>query len=258
MSASVPSKEICIGVAAALATAAAAFYVVPKVVCRTGQECHILEPIRKRRSQKLGDYSGDDVSVDVVWSMLNAAMWAPFHGKKVPWRFVILGKEGMAEMNTRTMNWYENVYDGDPEKKATIIEKMKKSAQKWTTKPSYVCPIIMKRAADPSKIMPEWEESAAVACAVQNMCLQATKYPDVGVYWSSWKEAWRDSDDCKTFLKIEKDDKMLGILVIGKLMDGRQPDRRKRVPASTIVEWRLDGGAEPSEDPYKTAREYLK
>ena len=90
------------------------------------------------------------------------------------------------------------------------------------------------------------------------MALQATKYSDVGVYWSSWKEHWRESDDCKEFLNIEKEDKMLGILVVGKLTGGQQPDRRKRVPASTICEWRLDGGAEPSEDPYKTAREYLK
>ena len=104
--------------------------------------------------------------------------------------------------------------DGDAEKKASIIEKMKKSAQKWTTKPSFVIPIIMKRAADPSKVMPEWEEMAATACAVQNMHVQASASPGLACYWSSWHDAARDSDAMRAFLGMGAEDRCLGFFIV--------------------------------------------
>ena len=39
---------------------------------------------------------------------------------------------------------------------------------------------------DPGERIPEWEELASVACAVQNMWLSATSY-GIGAYWSSPK-----------------------------------------------------------------------
>ena len=44
--------------------------------------------------------------------------------------------------------------------------------------------------------VPEWEELAAVAAAVQNMQLQAAALGGVACYWSSWQEAARGRAAC--------------------------------------------------------------
>ncbi len=62
----------------------------------------VLESIRKRRSVFPRDYIDGEVPSTVVESMLNAASWAPFHGPTAPWRFVVLGKKAMVEMQVYT------------------------------------------------------------------------------------------------------------------------------------------------------------
>jgi len=99
--------------------------------------------------------------------------------------------------------------------------------------------------------MPEWEEMMATACAVQNMYIQATKFDDLGCYWSSWKEEWKNSDDCKEFLNMDEGDRCLGVFVIGHLdSDLRLEDRRVRRPAQDSVEWRLDNGEKAIPNPF--------
>ena len=178
------SKEVLAGVCFGAAAGAAAVLLYQKFI-KSSDNGHVMDAIRNRRSHFFKSYSGENVDQKVVWSMLNAAMWAPFHGRKVPWRFVVLGKERYQKLEKRTRDWYENVYDGTESQRQSALNCIDNSAKTWS-KAAYAIPIIMKRAADPSKIMPEWEEMCAVASAVQNMQIQVTNFPDVGVYWSSW------------------------------------------------------------------------
>lgn len=90
---------------------------------------------------------------------------------------------------------------------------------------SYMVVICMMRQAG-SKRMPEWEEAAATACAVQNMHIQASAHAGLACYWSSWFGTFRDSDDMRDFLGIGADK--------GK---GRR-DGRRRPPVADHVEWR--------------------
>ena len=62
--------------------------------------------------------------------------------------------------------------------------------------------ICMARQSRPEKLMPLWEEIAAVACAVQNMHLMATSL-GVGAYWSSWHDLARDSNEMLEFLGLD-------------------------------------------------------
>ena len=34
-------------------------------------------------------------------------MWAPFHGSVPPWRFVVLGRRAMVEMQKMTLEYYD-------------------------------------------------------------------------------------------------------------------------------------------------------
>lgn len=44
-----------------------------------------------------------DVGRAVVEAMLEAANWAPTHGKTEPWRFVVLGRQSQEEMIDLTL-----------------------------------------------------------------------------------------------------------------------------------------------------------
>jgi hypothetical protein len=67
---------------------------------------------------------------------------------------------------------------------------------------SHMIAICMARQPKPDKLMPLWEELAAVACAVQNMHLMATSL-GVAAYWSSWHDTARDSPEMLSFLGLD-------------------------------------------------------
>ena len=69
--------------------------------------------------------------------------------------------------------------------------------------------------------------------------IQATQYPDIGCYWSSWFPEWNVSKECKDFLKIEAEDKCLGLFCVGS-MDKKMKDARRRPNTDDVVDWRLD------------------
>ena len=80
--------------------------------------------------------------------------------------------------------------------------------------------------------------SAATACAVQNMAIQAGASRDLACYWSSWHDAYRDSADMRAFLHIGDEDRCLGLFIVAArdpgLKDGRSRDRKTHI----VVEWR--------------------
>ncbi len=63
---------------------------------------------------------------------------------------------------------------------------------------------------DPDKSLPEWEEVAAVACAVQNMWLTCTAY-GIGSYWSSPKSILQ----ADAFLELKEGERCLGLFYMG-------------------------------------------
>merc|ERR1712156_1136518 len=97
----------------------------------------------------------------------------------------------------------------------------------------------MRRQSGPKRL-PEWEEAAAVAAAVQNMHIQSTKFQQLACYWSSWHDAARDSDEMKSFLNMNDEDKCLGFFIVAQqsTTSAEAKDRRKRDRSLLHVEWR--------------------
>ena len=129
--------------------------------------------------------------------MLEAAMWAPYHGSVPPWRFVVLARQAMVEMQRMTLAFYDqhwrdvgwaNGKRGSEEQYLKWRAMTEEEIDGRWGPVSYMVAIVMRRQAG-SKRMPEWEEAAATACAVQNMHLQACAQPGLACYWSSWHEA---------------------------------------------------------------------
>jgi nitroreductase len=95
--------------------------------------------------------------------------------------------------------------------------------------------ICMKRHEE----VPEWEEIAAVACAVQNMALVGSSMGVHG-YWSSWQPAARDAPEMYALLKIDagSGDRCLGVFVVGRAQQERlQGYRPRRQELSEKVLW---------------------
>jgi len=172
-----------------------------------------------------------------------------FFGSNSPAKFVVLGPASMTEMQKRTLKYYDKHWKTvgwasgrrGTEAEYQTWRKMtyEEISGRWGSC-SYMIAIVMQRQSG-KKRLPEWEEAAAVATAVQNMHLQSTKFPGVGCYWSSWHDAFRDSKEMKTFLNMHSapgsEDKCMGFFIVAQIKPG-QKDRRKRRTNLLKVEWR--------------------
>ncbi|MFT6716087.1 MAG: nitroreductase [Saprospiraceae bacterium] len=184
------------------------------------------EIIRNRRSVKPEKYSSRKVLKDVVVEILNNAIWAPTHGLTQPWYFVVFQGEELEKLGTMMADTYKNSCDPD-----AFLERKYQKMLMRPSKASVVIAICMKRQ-EIEKI-PEIEEIAAVACAVQNMYLTATAY-GLGPYWSSGAVSY--SDEMKEYLNLGDKDKCLGLFYLGYTKEPWPTSHRQ--PLEYHSEWR--------------------
>jgi len=132
--------------------------------------------ICNRRSVFPDQYNDRPISREILERLLEAANWAPTHKRTEPWRFkVIHGAESRENLGAFLRDKYL----------ATDAKPQQFKAKKLYNNPvksAAVIAICMQR--DPQESLPEWEEIAAVAMAVQNMWLTCTGL-GIGAYWSS-------------------------------------------------------------------------
>mmetsp|Transcript_19345 Transcript_19345/g.44990 ORF Transcript_19345/g.44990 Transcript_19345/m.44990 type:complete len:289 (+) Transcript_19345:67-933(+) len=216
----------------------------------------VIHCLRSRRSIFPRSYLKNPPRLDdsVVRSLLDAAMWGPFHGKNRagtdhPARFVVLGPQAMVDMQKMTLDYYDKNWkevgwgsgnvggsQEDYDKWRTMTEE--EITGRWAPC-THMIAIVMRRQSGPRRL-PEWEEISAVAAAVQNMHVQSTKFPQLACYWSSWHEAVRDSDEMKKFLGMGSEDRCMGMFCIAQKEPKRvsEKDYRRRDRSIMQVEWR--------------------
>jgi nitroreductase len=139
---------------------------------------NVLEAIRTRRAIFPAQFSTEPISDDIVRQILAAANYAPTHKLTEPWRFTVFSSpERKAEFALLLADTYKNTTAEEQFSPAAY-----KKYQTVPTKASHVIAIGMHR--DEAERVPEWEEIAATAMAVQNMWLAATQL-GVGGYWGT-------------------------------------------------------------------------
>jgi nitroreductase len=123
-------------------------------------------------------YNQEPVTNVEIEQILENANWAPTHKLTEPWRFVVFRENGLEQLSQWLGARYEETaseHKGYSEvKHQKFLERPLQSAR--------VIGICMQR--DTEERLPEWEEVAAVACAVQNMWLTCTAN-GIGSYWST-------------------------------------------------------------------------
>ncbi len=135
----------------------------------------IFELIKNRRSAFPVQYNEVPISKADIEELLEAANWAPNHKKTEPWRFKVLQGASKDKLGTFLVEKYRQIEEFPKDFKCKkLMENPKRS--------SAIIAICMQR--DPKESIPEWEEIAAVAMAVQNMWLLCTE-KGIGSYWSS-------------------------------------------------------------------------
>jgi len=215
--------------AAAVAGAAAGALVCAALMRRAEKRTEkasvevVEKAIRERRSMFLADLNGEAASDEAIERMLEAANWAPTHGQTQPWRFTVFKRSSgqVDEFFKVQLDSSRALLDlgglsKDEESALKKFVKKQPSKAKEIAKCSHVIAISMKAQANPEKIMPEWEEMAAVSCAVQNAHIIACQL-GVACYWTSGgTEGPLKTDEVRTLLQLEAGDKCLGLLMVGQ------------------------------------------
>ena len=172
--------------------------------------CNMKSIIANRRSIFPIQFSGKQVSDSQLHELFEAANWAPTHRRTEPWRFKVFRGEKKTGLGSFLVDAYTKTTPKFSKRKSqAIADKIKLS--------DAVVLICMKR--DEKESVPEWEEIAATAMAVQNLWLRATEL-GLGGYWST--PAYLDQID--QLITLENYERCLGLFYIGEFV-GPTPTR---------------------------------
>ncbi|MED1866035.1 nitroreductase [Fictibacillus nanhaiensis] len=169
--------------------------------------------IRERRSIK--EFRQDaSVSTELILKLLNDAVWAPNHGLREPWRFILFQEDGRKTLADAII------------KETFSKEEQEKKAEHFSTYimniPAHLL-VVMK--ADPRP--KQWEEDlCATSALIQNFQLLAWE-KQLGVIWKTNNYNW-DPRFHKA-VGIEPGEKVVATLHIGYF--DKVPKPRPRTPA---------------------------
>lgn len=181
------------------------------------------ELIAHRRAVFPNTYLDKPIPREIIEQILENANWAPTHKRTEPWRFVVLTGKALERLSDFLGQWYAA---NTPAEKFSEAQR-KKIAEKPIQSACAIA-ICMKR--DPKESLPEWEELAAVAAAVQNMWLTCTAY-GIGCYWSTPEPALASGE----FLSLGEGERCLGYFYMGY---HQTPENAgKRGPIAEKVRW---------------------
>ena len=184
------------------------------------------ELLRRRRAIFPKSYLPErPIDRDILEQLLENANWAPTHKRTEPWRFQVFHS---AESRNSLGDYLSEFYRQNTAPEAFSEEKMIKNGEN-PRRAGAVIAIILHR--DPAESLPEFEEIAAVAMAVQNMWLSCAAL-GLGSYWSTPRAALEARD----FLTLAPNERCLGLFYMGWHDMPELPGKRGPVVEKTI--WR--------------------
>ena len=184
---------------------------------------------RTRRSIKpMAMDSLREVSRELVLSLLEDAHWAPTHARNQPWRFQVFAS---LAARTRLGEGLQSIYD-----EITPVDKRLDSKRAKLSANPQLAPVVIALGAHiaPEGKVPEWEEIAAVSCAVQNLMLSAHER-GLGTYWSSPPVAGRA--EFARWLGWDETHRMMGLIYIGWPQEGQPAPQSTRDDLMDRVTW---------------------
>ena len=159
--------------------------------------------IESRKSTFPKDYTSEEIPQDLLNEILNSAQFVPSHKKTKPARFIVFRGDEKQRLGEKLASIYKETTA--PE---TFLEK------KFQDIPAKIAlaDTALAVCVNFSGLVPEWEEIASTAMAVQNMYLTCT-VNQVGCYWSTPGM----KDHLNEFLSLEENQKCYGLFYMGMI-----------------------------------------
>ncbi len=178
--------------------------------------------IQSRRSIFARNYVQKPIEDHLIEEIIESAIYAPTHKRTEPWRFIAFKDEGKTKLGTELARVYKENTNEE-----TFLEKKYLSISENAQRAG--CMIAIIAVLHPDKL-PEWEEVAAIGCAVQNMAL-TTEVNGLGGYWSS---PWI-VNHLSEFLSLQANERCLGFFYLGY---HEEPQRKAiRTPIENKLSW---------------------
>ena len=177
-----------------------------------------------RRAVYPSQFNKGEIDKGTLNQLLENANMAPTHKMTQPWFFKVYKNKEKARLGQVMAQVMKAHSPDDPRadsKKKKIIEKSQQS--------NCIIGIFMKRSTTVS--IPEWEEIAAVAMAVQNIWLSCVSQK-IGCYWSSPQYIAQ----MHSFFNLNANERCLGFMYLGQFDHTTLPVKR-RVSMASKVEW---------------------
>lgn len=181
----------------------------------------LAEIIRNRRSIFPESFIEKEIPKEVIAQILESANYAPTHKLTQPWRFTVIAGDMRRKLGEELGSIYKSQVS-----EANFLQKKFDSFADKTEKSAVVIAINMAL----SGALPEWEELAATACAVQNIALTAESL-SIGGYWSSPPLI----NHLGSFLQLQPNEKCIGLFYMGY---HNEPLREaRRTPMTEKITW---------------------
>src|SRR5690554_3776635 len=177
--------------------------------------------IKSRRAIFPPSYIEREITKNTLSELLACANAAPTHKLTQPWRFVVFRQGGLERLADQLASLYRA---HTPE--AQFLQKKYDNTREKVLKSGAVIAIVVSYSGE----VPQWEEQAATACAVQNLWL-ASSAAGIGGYWSSPGTIKHIGD----FLGLDTHEACLGFFYMG--YHDEAPREGNRRPVEDKINW---------------------
>jgi nitroreductase len=170
--------------------------------------------------------NGRVIEDGVVNQILALADWAPTHARTEPWRFYVYSGEALAQFGRDHAELY---WMNTPEE--TRQEAAREKLEKNVEKASHLVIAVMKRGSNEK--IPQLEEVASAAAAIQNVLLGATAM-GIASFWSSG--GMTHKQPLKDYLELGADDIVMGLIFLG-YTDEPLKEGARNTPLAEKILW---------------------
>ncbi|NMI05272.1 nitroreductase [Paenibacillus sp. SZ31] len=179
---------------------------------------NLRQAVIERRT--IQEFNGLPIPLETIHEILGDAIWAPFHSKKEPWRFILFMNEGRETFASAVLS-------------TRIPEFVAKYGQQIRTAYCTQTPVhlvVVMAANLPSKA---WEEAfAATSALIQNIQLLAWERR-IGVVWKT--SPFNESPLFCEAIGVTSEEKIVGTLHMGYFNTDDQPLPKPRTPLTQLL-----------------------
>lgn len=172
--------------------------------------------IQQRRTIKPQNYNGKTIEKPVIERLLKLADWAPTHGLTEPWRFVVMADVAVNRFCRDHADLYKNNTEAD-----LFMQGSYEKLRDQGLNASHVIAVFSKRG--PKSNITPLEEICATAAAVEHILLGAEAL-GIACFWSTGGQVLKPA--MKTYLHLNDEDQMIGLLYLGYSDQPKTPGRR--------------------------------